>query len=162
MRTEELKTNYKLLRHIIEQNFPLNELVPEYNGLTQNSANVFCVFHQNFSSPAAKLYWNDDNYYLIGWDEKHDDVTVFRIDRMEKVRTADSSDKIKSAIILEFHEGDKLSNKEIKSKLSKIYKDLGLTYNAKASDIEKYFETKRNRTRVDGKQIEGLELIKIK
>lgn len=83
-------------------------------------------------------------------------------DVMEKVRTADSSDKIKSAIILEFHEGDKLSNKEIKSKLSKIYKDLGLTYNAKASDIEKYFETKRNRTRVDGKQIEGLELIKIK
>ena len=37
-----------------------------------------------------KLYWNDDNYYLIGWDEKHDDVTVFRIDRMEEARTADS------------------------------------------------------------------------
>ena len=65
MRTEELKTNYKLLRHIIEQNFPLNELVPEYNGLTQNSANVFCVFHQNFSSPAAKLYWNDERDILV-------------------------------------------------------------------------------------------------
>ena len=81
---------------------------------------------------------------------------------MEKVRTADSSDKIKSAILSDFHEGDRLSKKEIKSKLTKIYTDLGLTYNAKASDIEKYFETGRAQITIDGKKVEGYKLIKIK
>ena len=37
-----------------------------------------------------KLYWNDDNYYLISWDEKHADVIVFRIDRMEGAMQIDS------------------------------------------------------------------------
>ena len=114
MRTEELKTNYKLLRHIIEQNFPLNELVPEYNGLTQNSANVFCVFHQNFSSPAAKLYWNDERDILVlHCFAEHETFTsydyVYQILCEEKGQYADpldflmknmSSDELKEALKL--------------------------------------------------------------
>lgn len=65
MNIEELRTNYIMQRHIIEQNFPLNELVPEYNGLTQNTANVYCVFHPNYSSPSAKLYWDDEKDILV-------------------------------------------------------------------------------------------------
>lgn len=65
MNIEELRTNYIMQRYIIEQNFPLNELVPEYNGLTQNTANVYCVFHPNYSSPSAKLYWDDEKDILV-------------------------------------------------------------------------------------------------
>lgn len=28
------------------------------------------------------LLWNEDNYYAVGWSEKHDNVSVFRVDRM--------------------------------------------------------------------------------
>lgn len=41
-----------------------------------------------FVSP-YKLYCNNDNYYLIGWDRKHNGVTVFRIDRIESIRTTE-------------------------------------------------------------------------
>lgn len=34
-------------------------------------------------SPYA-LFWNDDNYYVVGWSEKHDNVSVFRTDRLYK------------------------------------------------------------------------------
>lgn len=61
----DLKNNYKVLREIIEKNFPLNELVPEYDGLTHNTANVFCVFHKNVSSPSGKLYWDDERDILV-------------------------------------------------------------------------------------------------
>ena len=33
-------------------------------------------------SPYATV-WNDDRYYLVGWSDKRNRVTVFRIDRME-------------------------------------------------------------------------------
>lgn len=54
----------------------------------KNDGNVYRV------SP-YKLYRNSDNYYLIGWCEKHEDVTVFRIDRMENCRTSDEKYKSK-------------------------------------------------------------------
>lgn len=60
-----VRNNYKVLREIIEQNFPLNELVPEYDGLTQNTANVMCVFHANRNSPSGKLYWDDEKDILV-------------------------------------------------------------------------------------------------
>lgn len=65
MKIEDLRNNHRLLRNIIEQNFPLNEIVPEYAGLTQNTANVFCVFHPNHGSPAGKLYWDDEKEILV-------------------------------------------------------------------------------------------------
>lgn len=63
--TQDIANDWRVLRAIIEQNFPLDELVPEYNGLTQNTANVFCVFHVNRSSPSGKLYWDDEKDILV-------------------------------------------------------------------------------------------------
>lgn len=65
MELKDIKNNRVILRNIIEQYFPLNEIVPEYDGASQNSANVFCVFHDNFSSPSGKLYWDDDKDILV-------------------------------------------------------------------------------------------------
>ena len=36
-----------------------------------------------FFSP-YRLVWNGDYYYMIGWSEKHSDVAIFRIDRIQK------------------------------------------------------------------------------
>ena len=32
-------------------------------------------------SPYA-LFWNEDYYYVVGWSEKHDNVSTFRVDRL--------------------------------------------------------------------------------
>ena len=65
MKIEDLIENKRLVRDIIEQNFPLNEIIPEYAGLTQNTANVYCVFHDNRHSPSSKLYWDDEKDILV-------------------------------------------------------------------------------------------------
>ena len=28
------------------------------------------------------MYWNEDNYYVIGWSDKHDNISAFRVDRI--------------------------------------------------------------------------------
>ena len=35
-------------------------------------------------SPYA-LFWNEDFYYVVGWSDKHGNVSVFRTDRLSKV-----------------------------------------------------------------------------
>ena len=39
-------------------------------------------------SPYAAV-WNDDRYYLVGYCEKHRDITVFRIDRLANISLTD-------------------------------------------------------------------------
>lgn len=65
MEATNIRNDFRVLRNIIEQNFPLNEIVPEYDGLSQNTANCFCVFHKNVSSPSGKLYWDDEKDILV-------------------------------------------------------------------------------------------------
>lgn len=40
-------------------------------------------------SPYAAV-WNDDRYYLVGYCEKHKDITVFRIDRLANISIMES------------------------------------------------------------------------
>lgn len=50
-------------------------------------------FYRNDGKPhyvsPYTFYWNNDNYYLIGWDEKYNNVKAFRVDRMEGTMTAE-------------------------------------------------------------------------
>nr|MBQ4453669.1 WYL domain-containing protein [Clostridia bacterium] len=39
-------------------------------------------------SPYA-LFWNEDYYYVVGWSDKHGNVSVFRTDRLYKVEILD-------------------------------------------------------------------------
>ena len=43
-------------------------------------------------SPYAAV-WNDDRYYLVGYCEKHRDITVFRIDRLANISLTDHPSK---------------------------------------------------------------------
>ena len=31
------------------------------------------------------MYWNEDFYYVVGWSDKHDNISAFRVDRMAEV-----------------------------------------------------------------------------
>ena len=57
----------------------------KYTEYNQNKEKVYRNYGKRYKVSPYKLYWNEDFYYMIGWDEKHQDVTVFRVDRMEGV-----------------------------------------------------------------------------
>ena len=63
-------------------------------------------------------------------------------------------------IYQEFKVGDRLSNKEIKSRIKNIYLNNQIKLTPKAIDIEKWFQTKPCTINLGGKRINGLELIK--
>ena len=52
---------------------PEKEQVPKHRGTPEE---------QYVVSPYATV-WNNDRYYLVGWSDRREKVTVFRIDRME-------------------------------------------------------------------------------
>lgn len=41
-----------------------------------------------YASPYA-LMWDDDNYYMVAYYEKYQDISNFRVDRMENIETLD-------------------------------------------------------------------------
>lgn len=57
----------------------------KYTEYNQHKEKVYRNYGKRYKVSPYKLYWNEDFYYMIGWDEKHQDVTVFRVDRMEGV-----------------------------------------------------------------------------
>ena len=58
----------------------------KYTEYDQNKEKIYRNYGQRYRVSPYQLYWNEDFYYLIGWDEKHRNVTVFRVDRMEGVK----------------------------------------------------------------------------
>ena len=65
----------KITFKYLEYDFDKNQ-VPRHAGTPEED---YCV------SPYATI-WNNDRYYLIGWSDKREKVTTYRIDRMIKVR----------------------------------------------------------------------------
>ena len=53
--------------------------IAEYDGnkkkVERNDGKVYVI------SPYA-MYWNEDFYYVVGWSDKHDNISAFRVDRM--------------------------------------------------------------------------------
>lgn len=64
--------------------FKYFEYSPEKKKILRNDGEVYEL------SPYA-LYWNDDFYYVIGWSDKHDNVSAFRVDRMDSVAISDEA-----------------------------------------------------------------------
>ena len=55
--------------------FQYNEYTPELVEVLRNDGEIYEL------SPYG-LLWNQDYYYVVGWSDKHGNVSVFRVDRM--------------------------------------------------------------------------------
>ena len=99
------------------------------------------------------------NYLSLG-KEKLKACGYRNIKKVLESKTKILSIDLSSIIYQEFKEGDKLSKKAIKDRLKVIYTNNNITDIPKATDINKWFETRRCQPKVNGKQVEGLELIK--
>ena len=71
-----------------------------------------------------------------------------------------NEDEISKLVYEDFKEGDKILKKDLKNKLNEIYKYLGINKNAKAIDINQWFETKNTSIKISGKPTNCFELIK--
>lgn len=113
------------------------------------SAFLDCVPYKRFKEYIVKL--GVDNCkkmsYNIGDINKKLNITDF--DRNE----------LKKAIQSNFNLSIFYANSVIKSKLSEIYKKLGYKANAKANDIENYFEFSSCMMTINGKRVHGVKLI---
>lgn len=63
--------------------FKYYEYTPAKMKILKHSGYLYCF------SPYA-LLWNEDHYYAIGYSEKHEKVTSFRVDRMCEVSVCDT------------------------------------------------------------------------
>ena len=74
-----------------------------------------------------------------------------------------NQDPLDARIYREFHEGDCISNVDLKAKIITIYDELGYNKLAKATEILRWFEVKKIKLKdSSGKWIHGLELMKKK
>ena len=62
--------------------FQYTEYTPELKEVLRNDGEVYEL------SPYG-LLWNEDNYYVVGWSDKHENVSVFRVDRMVRPEMLD-------------------------------------------------------------------------
>ena len=64
--------------------FQYTEYDGEKNMVLRNDGEVYEL------SPYA-LFWNEDYYYVVGYSEKHENVSVFRVDRLHKPEIAEAA-----------------------------------------------------------------------
>ena len=69
-------------------------------------------------------------------------------------------DELSLVIYKKFKAGDRFINKDIKQILQDIYRDLGITSKAKATDLGKYFKLTRTRITLPNKKVENGYLLK--
>lgn len=56
-------------------------------------------------------------------------------------------------------QGESHTNVYIKEKLKDLYKEIGYKVNAKATDLNNYFDTKKCLIQENGKRVNGLKLV---
>lgn len=60
----------------------------EYNGKKEK---VFRHDGEIYTLSPYVLYWNEDYYYVVGYSDKHENVSAFRVDRLYKPKVIDES-----------------------------------------------------------------------
>jgi len=63
-----MRDDPKILREIAEQNFSWEDVNPKrFNTNVMLNSNMFCPFHENHSTPAAKAFLDDEKDIIIIW-----------------------------------------------------------------------------------------------
>ena len=83
----EIYRTINMMTEAIKKKKRISFKYTEYN---QNKEKVYRNGGKRYKLSPYRLLWNDDNYYVIGYDEKHKDVIAFRIDRMENCKSLEN------------------------------------------------------------------------
>ena len=55
------------IKEVINQNFTFSDLSPRFVNVDSSTGNIYCPFHENHSSPAAKMYWDEVRDIWVIW-----------------------------------------------------------------------------------------------
>ena len=59
----------QIIKEVVNKNFTFGDLNSKYQGMSSQTGNFFCPFHDNFQSPAAKFYEDEDRQVLWCFSE---------------------------------------------------------------------------------------------
>ena len=139
----------------------------------QHKLKLYCEFRDKLTeekedSPEVLEYLNARiankmfNYYYSAFGTEGCRAKGYNFSKLKSLIAIDlNKDNIKEKILATFFLGKTYTLAEIKEKLGKIYEELGLKKTPKATDLNKYFITKRADVfdKTAGKYINGLRLI---
>lgn len=73
--------NVDIVNEAINSKKKISFKYTEYNRYKEK---VFRNYGEVYELSPYALFWNEDYYYVVGWSDKHDNVSVFRTDRLYK------------------------------------------------------------------------------
>ena len=92
--TQSTKYNTLVLKEVINRNFTFADLSPRFKNVDSSTGNIFCPFHENHDTPAAKMYWDEDKEIWVIWcfsEHKHftayDYVNLILCEKYEKYKS---------------------------------------------------------------------------
>ena len=70
---------WRAVKEVINRNFTFADLSPKFKGVDSSTGNIFCPFHENHETPAAKMYYNENrNIWVIHcFGECHRNFTAY-------------------------------------------------------------------------------------
>ena len=74
-----LQRQRKIIKEVLNRHFTFADLSPRFKGVDSSTGNVFCPFHENHETPAAKMYFNEDTglWQLHCFGECHATFTAY-------------------------------------------------------------------------------------
>ena len=71
--------NYRVIKEVVNSNFTFADLSNRYKNVDSSTGNIYCPFHENHETPAAKMYWDDekDIWVLHCFGECHRSYTTY-------------------------------------------------------------------------------------
>ena len=69
----------RVIKEIINRNFTFADLSPRFENVDSSTGNIFCPFHENHETPAAKMYWDErrELWILHCFGECHRNFTAY-------------------------------------------------------------------------------------
>ncbi len=61
------KVSKRSIKNVINKNFTFADLSPKYVNVDSSTGNIFCPFHENHTTPAAKMYWDETRQMWVIW-----------------------------------------------------------------------------------------------
>ena len=71
--------DYRVIKRIINRNFTFADLSNRFKGVDSSTGNIYCPFHENHETPAAKMYWDEEReiWVLHCFGECHGTFTAY-------------------------------------------------------------------------------------
>lgn len=82
---KKIMVNRRVLQEVINSNFTFSDLSKRFENVDSSTGNIFCPFHENHSTPAAKMYWDEirEIWILHCFGECHQSFTAY--DYVERI-----------------------------------------------------------------------------